>query len=186
MSSPPEQEEYSRILQELFHFGVVFSFNFLVVEKIFLLAFMFYELKSMAVESVFILVPSNIVDNDTLGGMRARIIVCLTVTMVSDCHLPSSKRNSPNVKGSRQSSITGILVIVQLGSNIMLRMFRLPSKRFDNLAQGMAWSMLNSSTSHGQIYLEKYLIFQRGFFWSFKYYVQNVSSVKSKAMIYNI
>lgn len=73
--SLPEQGEYLHILQELFHFGVVFRFNLLVVEEIFLLAFVLYELEAVAVKGVFILVSSNIVNNDTLGGVRTQIIV---------------------------------------------------------------------------------------------------------------
>jgi hypothetical protein len=45
---------------------------------------MLHELEAMAVKGVFILVSSNIVDNDALGGVRALKSVWLTVALVSE------------------------------------------------------------------------------------------------------
>ena len=75
---------YSHIFQELFHFWVVFRFDLPVVEEILLLAFMLSELEAVAVKGVFILVSSNVVDSDVLGGVRALISAWLTVAMVSE------------------------------------------------------------------------------------------------------
>ena len=55
----------------MFNFRIVFRLDLLVVEKIFLFAFMLYKLKAVAVKGVFILISSNVVDNDVVGSMRA-------------------------------------------------------------------------------------------------------------------
>jgi hypothetical protein len=55
----------------LFNFRIVFRLNFLVIEEVLLLAFMLYELKAVAVKSVFVLISSNVVDDDTVGSVRA-------------------------------------------------------------------------------------------------------------------
>lgn len=51
-----------RIFQELLGFRVVFSFDFLVVEKVFLCAGVVVELEAVAVERVVQLVPAHVVD----------------------------------------------------------------------------------------------------------------------------
>lgn len=73
---------------------------------------MFCELEAVAVKSVFILVSSNIVDNDTLGGGRALVGGWLTVGLVLEYYFFIFERYSPNIIGNRWSSITGIQVIV--------------------------------------------------------------------------
>ena len=73
---------YLHIFQELFHFGVVFCFDLVIGEELFLLAFVFGELEAVAVEGVFILISGNIVDNDLLGGGGALVGVWLTVGLV--------------------------------------------------------------------------------------------------------
>lgn len=72
-------ECYLHVFQKLLHFGVVFSFDLLLVEKIFLLAFMFGDLEAMAVEGVFILISRDIVDNDVLGYGGALVGIWFTV-----------------------------------------------------------------------------------------------------------
>lgn len=55
----------------MFNFRVVFRLDLLVVAEVLLLAFMLYKLKAMAVEGVFLLISSNVVDDDVLGDGRA-------------------------------------------------------------------------------------------------------------------
>jgi hypothetical protein len=66
----------------LFNFRIVFCLDLLVVEKVLLLAFMLYELKAVAVKGVFILISSNVVDNDTVGSVRALRRVWFTDALV--------------------------------------------------------------------------------------------------------
>jgi hypothetical protein len=55
----------------LFRFRIVFCLDLLVVEEIFLLAFMLHDLKALAVKGIFILLSSNVMDNDIQGFVRA-------------------------------------------------------------------------------------------------------------------
>lgn len=144
---------YSHIFQELFNFRVVFCLNLLLVKELFLLACMLCKLKTMAVKGVFILVSTNIVDNDALGCRGALVSVWLTVGIVLERSFLIFQGNSPNVIGNWGSSITGILVIVQLCSNIMFCNLCLLSERLNELAKCMARRVLNSSTSHDRICL---------------------------------
>lgn len=73
---------YSHIFQELFYFWVVFRLDLIIVEEILLFTFMFHELEAMAIKSVFILVSSNIVDNDIVRDVRTLIIVWLAIILV--------------------------------------------------------------------------------------------------------
>lgn len=45
---------------------------------------MLHELEAMAVEGVFILISSNVVDNDTLGGVRTLGSVRFAIALVSE------------------------------------------------------------------------------------------------------
>jgi hypothetical protein len=109
---------------------------------------MCYELKAVAVKGVFILISSNVVDDDTVGRVRALKRVWFTKLQSQNENSITLNRDSPNVKRSRQTSVTGILVIVQLSSDVVLRELILLSKRFHDLVNGIAWSVLNSSSSH--------------------------------------
>jgi hypothetical protein len=68
----------------LFDFWVIFRFDLLIVEEIFLLAFMLHELEAMTIKGVFILVSRNVVDSDTKGGVRARKSDWFTNVLVSE------------------------------------------------------------------------------------------------------
>jgi len=68
----------------LFNFWIVFCLDLLVVEEILLLAFVLHELKAMAVKGVFILISSNVVDNDVVGRVRALKRVWFTDALVSE------------------------------------------------------------------------------------------------------
>jgi hypothetical protein len=54
----------------LFNLRIISRLDLLIVEKILLLALMHHKLKTMTVNSVFILVSSNVMDNDVLGDVR--------------------------------------------------------------------------------------------------------------------
>lgn len=69
-----EQGVCSHVFQELFHFRVVSLFDLRVVEEILLLACVFHKLEAVAIKAIFILVSSDIVDCDALGGVWAQII----------------------------------------------------------------------------------------------------------------
>jgi hypothetical protein len=45
---------------------------------------MLHELEAMAVKGVFILISSNVVDNDALGDVRALRSVWLAIALVSE------------------------------------------------------------------------------------------------------
>jgi hypothetical protein len=56
---------------------------------------MLHELEAMAVEGVFILVSSNVVDSDALGSVRALKSVCLTVVWSQNQIQLSSNETHP-------------------------------------------------------------------------------------------
>jgi hypothetical protein len=60
----------------------------------------------------------------------------------------TTERHSPNVDRTRQRSINGNLVVVQLRNNVMLSELSLWSRNFDDLAQGISWGMLDSRSGH--------------------------------------
>lgn len=78
------------------------------------------------------------------------------------------KGNSPNIIGDRWSSITGILVIVQLCGNVMFWNLCLMGGRFDDLAKCMADGLLNSSTSHVEYVYKITLSFRPSVYYGFK------------------
>ncbi len=79
------QEELSRVFQELFYFWVVLGLDLLVVDEVLLLALVVHVLETMAVNRVFTLFAGDVVDDDTLGDVRAEInVVGLADALVSD------------------------------------------------------------------------------------------------------
>jgi hypothetical protein len=66
---------YLRVFQKLFDFCVILCLNFLFIHKVFLFAFVLYNLESVAIESVFIFVSRDIVDGYFLGDVWACILI---------------------------------------------------------------------------------------------------------------
>ena len=70
--------QYLRILEKLLNFGIILCLDLLIVDKIFLLAFMLHVLEAVAIDGVFILVSRDIVYGDALSDGRAHISVWFT------------------------------------------------------------------------------------------------------------
>jgi hypothetical protein len=73
------QKRCPPIFQELFHFRIVIRLDLLVGEEVLLYACMFHELEAVAIESIFILISCDIMDNDAQGSVRADDSVCFPV-----------------------------------------------------------------------------------------------------------
>lgn len=157
------EDLYSRVLQKLLHFRIVIRLDLLVRQEVLLHTCMFHELEAVAIECVFIFVSRDIMDNDAQGSMRAHGSVCFSVFILvldlsSLIYVTNCGRDSPNVERSRWSSIPRILVVVELSRNVVLSRFSLLSKRFDDLVQGISWSVLNCDCSHDGRYMESFLV----------------------------
>lgn len=92
-------------------------------------------------------------NNDILCYMRAKIAGWFSDDSLSNRILLFYERskNSPNVRRLRGTSITRILVVVQLCSNVVLTRLSILNKRFHDLSDSIAWGALNCCCGHGML-----------------------------------
>lgn len=110
---------------------------------------MFHVFKSMAVEGVFIHFSRDVTNGNYARGARfLRVFFTVSLLLENVTHIIYIERHSPDDDRTRQRSISGNLVVVQLRNNVVLSWLSLLSGRFDDLIHGIAWGMPSSSSCH--------------------------------------
>ena len=100
---PPTSSKHLRIFQQLFGLWVIFSFNLLIIDEVPFITFVGIELESIAIQGVLLDFTTDIL-NCHLKRL-GRSFICLRLA---------------NIVRSWLATITGVLVIIQVGVHMVL------------------------------------------------------------------